>query len=486
MAGAFGQLGRSTGNAVSSFFDPRAQQAGELAGLQQVALGDTIGLNRMKAAALAREEALKSPQSMIARTLMGAGVPTEAAPAVGEWLDRGRVDRFDTGGQAGPVEPAPSWYTPELRTRIGQQFAGAQAVQAGEANSLKDYSESQGAATLNTAVAKALAGGDVARVSQLTSKDPMKVVQSLIAARIGSGELGRDVGGGRMAAIEGKPLYNADATGAVLDQYGGQLDTSNPLAGSTINLRTQQGAQAKAGAVENYAQAGAANAAAGLSRARTGVVGTVANGKVPVGYRYVTDQATGEPRLEPIPGGPKDPNAQTGKPLQASAAKALLENQTNLRRAESALALAEGKKVGTAEGDAAATGWKGLLPNQVLNRMDPKGVDTRAAISDLGSLVLHDRSGAAVTAAEFPRLAPFIPTHTDDAATVKKKLASFVRIYKEEVGQSVDFFRASGYNVPAETLRSGTGEDPLPADNGGIVAPPRDAIEAELRRREIK
>lgn len=56
------------------------------------------------------------------------------------------------------------------------------------------------------------------------------------------------------------------------------------------------------------------------------------------------------------------------------------------------------------------------------NRTDPKGADARAAISNIGSLIIHDRSGAAVTAAETPRLVPFIPKIDDSAETIKKKL----------------------------------------------------------------
>lgn len=79
-----------------------------------------------------------------------------------------------------------------------------------------------------------------------------------------------------------------------------------------------------------------------------------------------------------------------------------------------------------------AVGMKGYLPNSMLNRMFPSGTETRANISDVGSLILHDRSGAAVTAAESPRLMPFIPLATDDAATAKKKLTRFKQIFEAE------------------------------------------------------
>lgn len=284
-----------------------------------------------------------------------------------------------------------------------------------------------------------------------------------LSDKVIAGQLPRNVVGGAQAAVGAKPLFHAGENGAVLDQYGGALDTANPMAGATINLRTQQGAQAKAGAAENYAQAGAANARA--NALKMAGVGGGAGGKIPVGYRWTQDEA-GEPKLEPIPGGPKDPNAQTGKPLPASAAKGYLENQTNLQRAEKALALVEGMTVGEAQGDKQATGMKGFLPNGLLNRIDPKGAETRAAISDLGSLVLHDRSGAAVTAAEFPRLAPFIPTHTDDQATSEKKLRNFVQNYRAIVEDAEEFYKASGYNVPKITPRN----RPTPAQPGAAPA----------------
>lgn len=148
----------------------------------------------------------------------------------------------------------------------------------------------------------------------------------------------------------------------------------------------------------------------------------------------------------------------TEKAMPASAIKTLMENQQNLRRAEQALALVQGKSTGTAVGDTQATGWKGLLStteigDQALQRLDPKGVDTRAAISDLGSMIIHDRSGAAVTAAEYPRLRPFIPKVTDNADTARKKLERFVTEYRNVQQEAVDFFKESGYKVPTESLR---------------------------------
>jgi len=106
--------------------------------------------------------------------------------------------------------------------------------------------------------------------------------------------------------------------------------------------------------------------------------------------------------------------------------QAITSNAKSLSSIDAALA-----SLGTADGKN-AVGMKGYLPNAMLNRMYPEGTETRANISDVGSLILHDRSGAAVTAAESPRLMPFIPLATDDAATAKKKLTRFKQIFEAE------------------------------------------------------
>ena len=62
--------------------------------------------------------------------------------------------------------------------------------------------------------------------------------------------------------------------------------------------------------------------------------------------------------------------------------------------------------------------------------LDAEGVPVRAAISNVGSLKLHDRSGAAVTVSEFPRLAPFIPTAKDSAPAAKHKLEGLKKEYE--------------------------------------------------------
>jgi hypothetical protein len=93
-----------------------------------------------------------------------------------------------------------------------------------------------------------------------------------------------------------------------------------------------------------------------------------------------------------------------------------------------------------------SVGIKGNFPQAILNRADPQGVETRALITDVGSAKVHDRSGAAVAASEAPRLMPFIPQATDDAATVVKKLRQLKTQIETEQSGILDFYsQEQGY-----------------------------------------
>jgi hypothetical protein len=141
--------------------------------------------------------------------------------------------------------------------------------------------------------------------------------------------------------------------------------------------------------------------------------------KAPSGYRVTS---TGE--LEPIPGGPAAKFAEL-KQVPVHAQKAIVGASTAMQKIDNAIAALE-------SGAEEATGMKGYLPDMALNRMYPKGTEARAAVADIGSLVMHERSGAAVTASESPRLKPFIPLITDDKATALKKLKRMRQIQADD------------------------------------------------------
>lgn len=240
---------------------------------------------------------------------------------------------------------------------------------------------------------------------------------------------------GRTAMGEAGANARAVMTG---DIQRGELALKQETQG-IANTAAQQLAQVQ----QNYLNAKTPQERAQAAQAIRVLTGKDEQPTAPSGYRWA-----GGGNLQAIPGGPGD-KTQQGRPMPTAAASGLLGNRENLRRAENALGLLNGEQLpGGAAGDPNATGIKGYLPNQVLNRVDPKGVDTRAAIADLGSLVIHDRSGAAVTAAEFPRLAPFIPTEKDDPATARKKLDQFVKNYRANIDDTTEFYRQLGYAVP--------------------------------------
>lgn len=102
------------------------------------------------------------------------------------------------------------------------------------------------------------------------------------------------------------------------------------------------------------------------------------------------------------------------KPVPVHAQKAITGAAATLGHLDKAIA--------ELEANPDAVGLKGLTPDIALNRMDPAGTAARASIADIGSLKIHDRSGAAVTASETPRLKPFIPSISDDYDTALTKL----------------------------------------------------------------
>lgn len=161
----------------------------------------------------------------------------------------------------------------------------------------------------------------------------------------------------------------------------------------------------------------------------------------------------------------KGPDAPV-KPLPPGLAKAYIENNNALAkvdRAEQTLAKSRD-----------ATGVHGVLPDIALQRIDPAGVDARAAIADIGSLVIHDRSGAAVTAAEFPRLRPFIPNVTDTPEVVKKKLANFKREYQTVQREIEEYADLQGYKSPRAPGRGASGSFDAP-----VAGPARISSDAE-------
>ena len=200
----------------------------------------------------------------------------------------------------------------------------------------------------------------------------------------------------------------------------------------------------------------------------------IAANQPPSGY----EQNPGGPGLRPIEGGPADPaviekTAQARKlvetkPIPANINTAISENLQAIRKIDQALAALNPANEG---GDPAATGWKGFIGDDLLNRLDPKGTKARALIADIGSLKMHDRSGAAVSASESPRLRPFIPSIRDNAETVRDKLANFRNEYANALNDFAAVYNADqGYKenpVLSGFVNSGTLADVTKSTGGG-------------------
>jgi len=159
------------------------------------------------------------------------------------------------------------------------------------------------------------------------------------------------------------------------------------------------------------------------------------------------------------------------KNLPAAQAKAWIENTTGIASVDNALdiAAARPKSFGAQHY---------VLPDAITQRTDPEGVAARAAVANLGSLRIHDRSGAAVTAAETPRLKPFIPSAGDNHETVVVKLTGFRREYEIIQREILEYADTQGYKHPGvlkERTPRVAGSNPPPAASKpppGLVLPP--------------
>jgi len=82
--------------------------------------------------------------------------------------------------------------------------------------------------------------------------------------------------------------------------------------------------------------------------------------------------------------------------------------------------------VGISRGLGALPGM-GLIGDAVNQRADPQGVAVRQDLANLASMTIKDRSGAAVTISEFPRLAAFIPNVYDTPEKIQSNLDALER-----------------------------------------------------------
>lgn len=130
------------------------------------------------------------------------------------------------------------------------------------------------------------------------------------------------------------------------------------------------------------------------------------------------------------------------KTLPAAQSKAWMENGSAMKQIQKTLLEVTGNK--------GAFGIKNVAPDVLIQRLDPKGVKARAMVADIGSLKIHDRSGAAVSAMEFPRLRPFVPdVQRDTPETIITKLQSFYEQYEQMQQEILDLAESQNWRSPA-------------------------------------
>lgn len=150
----------------------------------------------------------------------------------------------------------------------------------------------------------------------------------------------------------------------------------------------------------------------------------------------------------------------------------LLENSANLSFINEA--------INEGERNPGAFGLQTFLPEEILQRFDKKGVTPRAFVRNISSLKIHDRSGAAVTAAEFPRLKGFIPIAGEPWSVTREKLKGFRTEY-DLMNKAI----AAGWPLSSlvHNLDKMRGGGPPPAAPASPGLPSPEAIAAELARR---
>ena len=166
-------------------------------------------------------------------------------------------------------------------------------------------------------------------------------------------------------------------------------------------------------------------------------------------------------------GGGAGMGTDPGKTLPLGAANPIFENRRNLATIQAARGA-----VGGARG---AFGPQNFMPGY--DYLDKKeNVAARAPIANIGSLVIHDRSGAAVTISEFPRLRPFIPRATDTPEQVEVKLNELEREIQSITDDMTTYYREQGYAIPGDERRPGAPAPTAPSSGAG------DPVDAAYQR----
>ena len=110
----------------------------------------------------------------------------------------------------------------------------------------------------------------------------------------------------------------------------------------------------------------------------------------------------------------EEQKAAEGKDIPATQLSSQVENFNTINQID--------KAIEAVKNNPESFGTKNYLPNAITQRVDPKGVDARGRVAEIGAVKLHDLSGAAVSASEAPRFQPFLPSATDSPEKIVQNL----------------------------------------------------------------
>lgn len=176
---------------------------------------------------------------------------------------------------------------------------------------------------------------------------------------------------------------------------------------------------------------------------------------VPGRGEFTFNPATGEVTPITVGGEPLRAAEGAGGEQPVAVRQAVADNRRRSTVIENALSLLEEQPE--------SVGIPFLAPDIITQRMDPEGVALRAAIADIGSLEIHDRSGAAVTISEAPRLRPFIPSVGDTPEAIRTKLQRL----REGIEQETRLLMEGGGALPSPSA----GAPSVPTPDVPIAAP---------------
>lgn len=284
-----------------------------------------------------------------------------------------------------------------------------------------------------------------------------------LSDRVIAGQADRNSVGGAQAAVAGKPLFNSDANGAVLDQYGGQYDTSNPMAGATISLKGAQAGQAKATAANQYAGADAHRASAAKTRAE---MEQGAKGTYDPTRGIIVDARAGTAR--PVLGQDGLPLGAKDKDLTDSQAKAnlfgsrMLESDRIINSLEGKYSPVAINTKMAADGLPIVGGVAGYAGNAMLSS---ESQQAEQAQRDFINAVLRRESGAVISPTEFANgQRQYFPQPGDSKAVLAQK-AKNRKLATEGVLAEVP---AAKRGLPGLTDPTGKGQ-PADAPQAGAV-----------------